>query len=280
MLLRRAPCPRLRPFVQTLWVARDAAGAVRAARERVLPSGTIQLVIRLSHPLRVFAGEHDLEGRVVGHGVIGGSRAVAHLRDVSAPLYALGAQLCPGAGPLLLGVPANLLAARHTALSDVWGAEAERMREQLTELAEPAAQLALFESMLLARLGPDAAVPGVIARAVAALRAGRAVAEVVTDSGYSHRHFAASFERAVGLTPKRFSRTMRFQRALRDLAREPDAAWARLAGAAGYSDQPHFAREFRAFSGLTPEQFRGLSPDASQHVPLVPSAPGTIRSRR
>jgi hypothetical protein len=53
---------------------------------------------------------------------------------------------------------------------------------------------------------------------------------------------------AVGLTPKRFLRTTRFQRALA-LLREgyPPVD---VAARCGYADQPHLAREFRAFAGV------------------------------
>ncbi|HEX6244270.1 MAG TPA: helix-turn-helix domain-containing protein, partial [Polyangiales bacterium] len=238
------------------------------------------------HPLRVFRDLADTQGRFIGHGVLGGARAFAHVRDVSMPLWSVGAQLRPGAGPLLLGVPAQLLAGRHTPLSDVWGPEVDRMRERLLETREPAQQLALFEAWLLGRLDLAAELPTLLLQAVARLGEGESVARVVRDSGYSHRHFAARFERAVGLPPKLFARTQRLQHALRLLERQPHAPWASLALAAGYSDQPHLTREFRAFSGLTPDVFRRLSPSASAHVPLPTgdrppgASAGTIRSRQ
>jgi AraC-like DNA-binding protein len=39
---------------------------------------------------------------------------------------------------------------------------------------------------------------------------------------------------------------------------------------AGYSDQPHFNREFREFSGMTPEQYRLARPVAANHVRVPP----------
>jgi AraC-like DNA-binding protein len=97
-------------------------------------------------------------------------------------------------------------------------------------------------------------------------RATSAVNDVVRASGYSHRGLVAIFRRAVGLTPKRYCRVLRFQRVLRRIAADREAAWADIALAAGYSDQPHFAREFREFTGVTPEAYRRAFSGATHHV--------------
>ena len=51
-------------------------------------------------------------------------------------------------------------------------------------------------------------------------------------------------------------------------AANPRVAWANLALSAGFSDQAHLVREFRALSGLTPGQYRRLAPTGSRHVPI------------
>lgn len=50
-----------------------------------------------------------------------------------------------------------------------------------------------------------------------------------------------------------------------------DRPWAELALEAGYSDQAHLTREFGELAGLSPVQFRRLSPAARLHVPVATS---------
>lgn len=274
MNISRPPGPGLRPFVDVLW-ASDAAGpGPGAGRELVLPTGALHVVLRLEdEPLRVFRDAHDSVGFTLGTAVIGGPRAAPYLRDVSNPVASVGALLRPGAGDLLLAAPACEFSGCHTALDDVWGAAAvARLRDRLA--LEPAAgrRLDLFEAALAARLAglrrPSSPIDPRVAYALTALDAGRPVAAVARDLDTSHRHFTQSFRAAVGLTPKTWGRLSRFGRALDRLAAEPGIAWADLAAAEGYADQPHFTREFRAFAGLSPGAWRRRAPRNARHVPL------------
>jgi len=271
MLLDRDPCPRLRPFVSRVWVSDGARpdSAAASARERVLPTGATHVVVRLEpRPLRVFAGPDDPVGREVGCALVGGARAEPYVRDVSQPAGTVGAMLRPGAAGLVLGVPAHALAHRHTPLEDVWGRDVARLRERLVLAPGPRARLALFEAFLATRLPAVRGVPPAIAHALARLAEGAAVGAVVDDLGMGRRRFVARFREAVGMTPRRWSRVRRFQRVLDHVAARPQDSWAEIAWAAGYADQPHLHREFRALAGVSPGAFRILSPGASHHVPI------------
>jgi AraC-like DNA-binding protein len=91
----------------------------------------------------------------------------------------------------------------------------------------------------------------------------------VKENGYSHRRFIELFRRAVGLTPKLYSRVSRFQAAIERIGADPAVSWIELALAAGYSDQAHFNREFREFAGITPGEYRSASPTHGLHVPII-----------
>lgn len=279
MPLIRQPHDILRPFVQQLW-ASDPSGTPSGARfgsgrEAVLPSVSAQLVIRLAEqPLRIFRHREDIKGYTVSTAVIGGPRLAPYLKDVSRPVPTVGAALCPGAAGLLIGLPAGAFAGRHLPLEDVWGAAAvAALRAALGEARSAAQRLAIFEAALIARLPKVAGLDPLIAQALAGFDAGAPVGPVVAQSGYSHRTFTKRFAEAVGLKPKTYARLLRFGRALGPLAKGTNSAGmalslADLAAWQGYADQAHFAREFRAFSGLTPGGYRRLAPPFARHVTL------------
>jgi AraC-like DNA-binding protein len=270
MHVSRPPRGILKPFVELLWASQDGPPAPVAARELVLPTGALHVVVRLSEaPLRVFRHAADGEGFAVSAAVIGGARAAPYIRDVSRPVASLGALLRPGAAALLIGAPAGAFSGDHTPLADLWGESAvARLRDRLATATALEDRLALFEAALAARLPSLRRIDPRIAQALAGFEAQRPVGAVVLDCGLSHRHFTGLFRETVGLTPKTYCRLLRFGRALDRLSGEPGIAWADLAAAEGYADQPHFARDFRAFAGLSPGDYRRRAPRTPRHVPL------------
>lgn len=268
MLLTRAPGPWLRPYVRSMWATAPAVAASNTRlREHVLPTGDMHLVFRLSGPpLRLFAGTGDAAGHTVGYAIVGGARSAFYARDMSVPTCSVGAQLRPGAARALFGLPADELAERHTPLDALWGAEAARALERIHSAGTLEAQLTVFEALLIERLRtrPQAMHPA-IAQALAGLGGGAPIHALVADSGYSHRRFIALFRDAAGLPPKRLERVLRFQRVI--AARTGTLPWVELALQAGYSDQPHFNRDFLEIAGMTPQAYAQAAPASPNHVP-------------
>jgi len=67
------------------------------------------------------------------------------------------------------------------------------------------------------------------------------------------------FYKYIGVTPKFYSRLLRFNRVLNHLNRGfADIQWADLACRYGYFDQSHFIKEFTDFTMTTPEQFKAI----------------------
>jgi AraC-like DNA-binding protein len=229
----------------------------------------MHLAIRLSnHPLRLFDDVNDGTGREIGYAIVGGARSTYYVRDISKPASSVGAQFLPGASEFLFGVSAGELAGCHTQLEDLWGRSAVESRERLLESGSLEQRLDIFESLLIARLPRIHGLHPAVAHALAKFTTTADVREVVRQTGYSHRRFIALFTRAVGLTPKLYCRILRFQRVVELTASKESPSRVGVALVAGYSDQPHFNRQFREFAGVTPREYDKLSPSSPNHVPI------------
>jgi len=87
------------------------------------------------------------------------------------------------------------------------------------------------------------------------------VSDLAGAAGTSVRQLERLFARFLGLPPKTTARIVRFQAALRALMTDPGTALADVAHAAGYFDQAHFIRDFRAMTGGgVPRGYRGYYP--------------------
>ncbi|MGN0317648.1 MAG: helix-turn-helix domain-containing protein [Lachnospira sp.] len=80
------------------------------------------------------------------------------------------------------------------------------------------------------------------------------VAELSEMFGYSARHIQRLFNSVFGFGPKDYCRFMRFQYVLSEILTDPDRENSEFIIDSGYSDQAHFQREFKSFTGITPKQ--------------------------
>lgn len=81
------------------------------------------------------------------------------------------------------------------------------------------------------------------------------IARLAEELSYSERHVNRLFLHCLGFGPKLFCKQVRFQSTLEKLTKMPDRKIAPLLAQTGYSDQAHFQREFKEFTGLTPKQY-------------------------
>jgi AraC-like DNA-binding protein len=179
-----------------------------------------------------------------------------------------------GVARALFGAEAHELAERHTSVEDVWGLEARYLWEQLREAKTLETQLDHFEVFLARKLPQVHGMHPAIAHALSRFPSTTNIGGIVDETGYSHRRFIELFRRTVGLPPRLFTRVLRFQRALKSIAGKSRVSWIDLALEAGYSDQAHFNREFREFSGVSPTEYLKLTDGESLHVPILSKARG------
>jgi AraC-like DNA-binding protein len=274
-MLRYRPAPPLSAFIDQFWYARGYDPDRK--RRSALPTGSVDLTFNLAaDDLRVFASAADHVGMSFDGAVAHGAQSRYFVLDARRDVHVIGVHFLPGGGATLLGVSAQELTDRHIALSDIWGAHARTLREQLLEAPTPAAKFALLEQAMLERywrerLRSQRFVHPAISFALRGLQTVPTdvrIAQIQASTGYSSRRFTTLFTDAVGLTPKLYSRINRLRSVVERVARGGEFAWADLASEYGYYDQSHLTRDFRELSGVTPGAYRPLAPGTALHMEL------------
>jgi AraC-like DNA-binding protein len=254
---RRVPHRGLSDFVEDLWLY---DGYVCAhAHERILPSGTFELVLNLrENELRIYDGAHPERCRRYSGAVISGPYASYFGSDAREEVSIMGVHFKPGGAFPFLGFPARDLASDHVDLSEIWKSHAEDLRAQLAEAVSARERFRLLEQALIDHLRRPLERHPAVATALAAHRCGTAptrTGELARVVGLSERRFIDVFRAEVGTSPKLFDRIQRFQRVLAHTRAADVPDWATLALACGYYDQSHLIRDFNQFAGITPTDF-------------------------
>ncbi|MBL8741829.1 MAG: AraC family transcriptional regulator [Myxococcales bacterium] len=255
LYLSRKPGPPLGRFVEKLWHLQDVP---LHQRERVLPEGTLELVLNLAED-EIHVYDPNDPTRVDRHSgaVVSGAFDRSFGIDTRAHASIIGAHFRPGGAFPFFGLPLNELAGSHVDLASLWGGGAAELRGRLCAATTVADRFRILEAALVGRLGCGRPRHRVVPHVIAQLQAGETrVGELADNVGLSHRRLIEVFRAEVGMTPKRFARIKRFERAVTLLRRDASADWADLALRCGYFDQPHMIGDFVSLSGFTPVALR------------------------
>ena len=254
----RDPSPALRGSARRLagWYERVEHPVVR----RELPGGRIVLVISFGPPLEV-------DGRSYGS-FVAGLHETAAITEHAGVSHGIQAYLTPLGAERLFRMPMGELAGGGADLAELLGPAAGELAERLYLAPDWPARFALLERFIAARVHAAPPATPELEWAWGRLLASDGAAPIgslAREIGWSRRHLAARFREHLGLPPKPLARILRFERAAARL--RAGAALTDAALDSGYYDQAHFNRDFRAFAGVTPTEYRVASVQDIQSVP-------------
>lgn len=257
LLVEGEPDPRLRPFVRRYAGYREEIAGSGAHLEPPTPKAV--LIVNFGAPFEIDYPDDGLGWRRLDSFLAGfGERRAAN--RATGLSHCLQVDFTPLGARLFLGLPMDGLANRCVSLGELLGAAAERLRDRLAGATGWAARFALLDALLLNRAAGGEGLLGSRSWRLAAwlerrlvASGGRAViASLAAAAGVSHRHLVAVSRAELGVAPKTYARVLRFNCAQALIAAAPRPDWAGLAVEAGYYDQAHLIREFRALAGETP----------------------------
>lgn len=214
---------RIAPDVEVWRVSGGDPSSGRATR--ILPDGCLDVLVIDGQPL------------------VAGPDTSARLHDGAAH-EVLGVRLHAGRGPALLGVPAGELRDLTLPLAALWGDRRAR------ELAARVTSTRLLGEWALATSEPDP----LGRRLHALLDGGWSISRAADELGYSPRQLHRRALPLFGYGLQHLGRVLRLDRAV--AAADAGAQWADVAAQAGYSDQAHLSRDFRALAHVTPSGLR------------------------
>jgi AraC-like DNA-binding protein len=253
------PSPALQPYVHYLLdirVCRVSELAHPAFHQP--PEPTLGVLFHYGVPMEVRAAGSEAPAATLGSQVVG-------LHDFSYAIRVAGtggivaAQLTPLGAACFQGGPMREFAGGRIPLGDVFSeAWVRSVETEIWNTPTEAGRIACAERALHQMLvphGQEDLVSWAAARIAASMGQIR-VEALAGDAGCSERQLERRFVGDYGFGPKRFGRILRVRHAMSLMRLE--SPMADVAMTAGFSDQAHMGREFRAMLGTTPQALRGI----------------------
>ena len=138
-----------------------------------------------------------------------------------------------------------------------FGTEVRKITEQLAEAPDYLSMVPIVENFLGAKfkkLQRNNTVDD-IANLLQADPVEFSLDNIAQQACLSSKQFYRKFVERIGLSPKFYSRIARFNHAYQYKVSHPDVYWSSIAQSFGYTDYHHLEKEFKEFTGLTPNDW-------------------------
>ncbi len=253
--LKFKPVAELAPYVECFFIWRtDRCATVQYIDTP--PSAFPAFVFNLRTPTKVAMDHQAFIDTPLSF--ISGQCLKNYTLELSAPLLQIGIVFKPTGIHHLYGLSMFEFTNSRIDLQDILGSEMNDLLDQLQSAKDDIIRIHIVENMLLERLierlpvcdGVDAAASTIIDR-----YGNVQVSDILVGSCMSRRKFERYFLRKVGISPKFYARIRRYGYICSLIAGKRSVAWDQLLYRVGFYDQSHFIKDFKEFSGVSPNQY-------------------------
>jgi AraC-like DNA-binding protein len=249
---REPPSAALSRFVECYWMISDRDKPPR--QQKIIPDGYAEIIVHLGDPYRInIQGEWADQSQFL---LAGQLKKYFYLENTGESLV-FGIKFKPAAITLLFDIAMSSLTDRVEDFCTFNILGADRWKDAVLAVRDfdqliNASEQFLHERILICDVDLHP-----VERSLAHIFSnhGASSVEALAESaGVGKRQLEIYFKKYVGLSPKFFSRLIRFSRIFQ-LTHDAKPNWTEVAYLAGYFDQAHFIKNFKAFTGEEPGRY-------------------------
>ncbi|MCB0543381.1 MAG: helix-turn-helix transcriptional regulator [Saprospiraceae bacterium] len=245
------PSAALAPYIDCYWYKESLPTGDGVSK--CIPSGSTDIIITLNESTNRMW--HQGQWVSLPKYILAGIRTEPVILKVPTFNTAFGIRIKPEAFVEFFRMPLKELSNDSMEVEAVLDRRMVALSEQIVEQADNTARVALCEAYFLRMLNQIQPKHHYLAEALQRIRrnGGQLSTEALSRQVFvGERQLQRAFREYFGISPKTYSRIMRFNRANYLLLKKPQASWADISYTCGYSDQAHFIREFKTFTGAIP----------------------------
>lgn len=237
------PIKPLQDYIRHFWVLEDVGDKTF----KIIPDGLSGLIFQEKADLFFDRKQQPLPqlflyGQTTCHSE---QRAIGHFKNI-------GVYLQPTALKTIFNIDAFELTNRHISIDCLAN---DPILEQLVNAPSVSQKIEIISQFILKRMHHNDHFSGNANFATKLLQNGKPLKNIQTEMNLSERSLERLIKQFIGISPKLFSRIMRFQSGLHKLRQEACCNLTDIAYQADYFDQSHFIREFKEFTGMNPKKF-------------------------
>lgn len=219
------------------------------------PSGFVEIAII---PQKLTVKGKNNKDNLTSRGVISGQKTTFS-RFIPGDMDVISLCLYPETAYSIIGIPVDELTDYYITPEDIWKTEGKNLTERITETSDKKKRVKILEDFILGKILKTSCEPNKrLVKAVEILGINRGqvrIDKLAERVCLSKRQLERLFRQKIGLSPKEFSRIIRFQAVLFAKQKDKTLSFTDLAYSSGYFDQAHFINDFKQISGYKPGEY-------------------------
>jgi AraC-like DNA-binding protein len=260
------PPTQLAPYVRFFWALEADVAPGEEFVHRSVADGCVEMVFHYRSAFEEITHDELIESSPLASIQ---AQSTRYRRFVTRESFGIfGAYLYPFAIPRLFEYPASDFTNISPDLASVFGREGMLLDERMYTAPTNESRISIINDFLTRKLNATSRELPSIYQSIHTVLTNNgtlSVDDLAAEHGLSRRQFERCFKDLAGLSPKLYSRVIRFQAATRfKLTGTRDLT--EIAYACGYYDQSHFISDFREFSGYTPKEYFWNAAEGTQYI--------------
>ncbi len=251
------PHPSLTNHIKCYWMLNSSEPQFIGKSQQFLTEGGVELTVNLADPFSIH-DENDSHMNFQGGCVIGPMTKAKYVQTTGNNSLN-GVCFLPGSASQFFQFPTIELTDRFIEIKDLWGMIGDELvtnlqnrRLQIQDRIKvlDACLVSMFRKKIINNFSFEKALNIIIK-----FKGQIPIYRVAQATNISRRQLERKFKERIGISPKTFSRLLRFKNVIHKIRNAEIDSWVSIAINNGYYDQPHLINEFQAFTGLTPSTY-------------------------
>ena len=261
------PQKQLAPYVDSIWIFESSAGVPMIDSRIIVPDGQAKILVPYKNSLSV-----DIDGsptRTKEHEIFL-TGIQTNPRTICSPTTdtgTIGIELTPKGLYHFFKLSLHEITDRIYSFEHLFGNWGARLQNRLGDIDNPAAKIVFLQNALTDLLDRNSKNYALLDHTIDLITQSHGmirIRELAAQAGYSKRYLDMLFKERVGLSPKSLASIFRFQFFYQSWAQEDASAFSIDGLYSYYYDQAHFIKEFRRFTGYTPQKYAALATEFSR----------------
>lgn len=259
----------LRTFIRSIIYYKDYTADCNY--EMLLPDGSCQLIISLDENDRYVedvASPYKTRQSFKNYWVTGiQTRPVVYAAEKNATTLCI--QFENGGLSAFFDIPAHEFKDQMVDASLFMSCELQHLREKLLKGENHQRMMSITTAFLEQRLVREVENSDFLSFVIKKMcEENQSLLQVVRQTGYSQKHLIHKFKTLVGITPKKYQKLFRFNKALRFMQQADAVNYSDIVFSCNYYDQAHFVNDFHTMTARNPSQYLRIEKDYPHVLPL------------